>query len=360
MAKKIIGVVATYYFGFPIYLFCFEKGMLLVSDYYNIERENSSIVINSYGGVVNVFNGLEKDVVIEDEKLKDDFINSKSFKLYPKKLQTIEIAKLYRYNGDYEKSRDIFYCAKNVAVWEKSHRIKSISLCRSRMCPACSWRKSQQNYKRALYAATLAIYKNHKYNFIFVTLTVKNCVGDDLSSTITNLLNAYRKLVLKWKLSNMKGSIKTLEVTVNWDNMTYHPHLHIIYLTPENYFSDPDLYVTQQELKNRWADKLNISDEGYRKNLQVSVNSFANGTSILKSLKEITKYMMKYGDLVDQDIPVWKRAKALKYIDNATKNRRMLEFTGLLREKPKNQKEDIDENVLLYCFNYKTNLYEEI
>lgn len=323
---------------------------------YNMNNKSNSIVINNYG-VVNIYNN--SDITVEDN-LKDDFINSKSFKLHTKKLQTIEIAKLYRYNNDYKKSRDIFYCAKNVAIWEDSYRIKSISLCRSRMCPACSWRKSQKNYKRALYAATMAINKNNNYNFIFVTLTIKNCIGEELCNTITKLLKSYRNLVLKWKLSKMVGSIKSLEITVNWNNMTYHPHLHIVYLTPENYFNDFNLYITQQELKERWADKLNILDNDYRKNLQVSINSFANRTSLLKSLKEITKYMMKYGDLANQDIEFKKRAKALKYIDIATKNRRMVEFTGLLREKPKNQKEDIDEDILQFCFNYKTNLYEEI
>lgn len=323
-----------------------------MQDNYNITGNNNTIIINGSNNTINQQPTQKQN--------SDDFVNSKSFKLHPKKLQTLEIAKLYRNIGDYKKSRNIFYCAKDVELWADSKKIKYISSCRSRMCPACAWRKSIKLYKKALYAAMNAL-KVQNINFIFVTLTIKNCSGDNLYNTVDKLLKAYRMLMKRGKLSKTLGSIKSLEITVNWKNMSYHPHLHIVFAVPDDYFINPELYITIEELRKNWADKLKIADENYRKTLQVDIKTFGNTYTLLKSLKEITKYMLKYGDLADTSININKRSEALNFIDNATKGRRMVEFTGIFRQKEgEKPKKELEEEILQYQFNYKNNLYEEI
>lgn len=50
------------------------------------------------------------------------------------------------------------------------------------------------------------------------------------------------------------GIIRSLELTYSATLHTFHPHLHLLVAVPHEYFVNSDLYITQSQLADMWAD----------------------------------------------------------------------------------------------------------
>lgn len=155
-----------------------------------------------------------------------------------------------------------------VQLWDKYPINKILdnlahSVCRSRFCLNC------QIMANAKYAHALRPIINdfikEGYRPYLLTLTVPNCEYSELKDTIIKMNDCYNKLFKKfnaedkrkWKprLAKIYGSVKVLEVTVNNEAKTFHPHFHIMLLLDDPAF-DYDLKMNLKPyIQGRWSSK---------------------------------------------------------------------------------------------------------
>lgn len=223
---------------------------------------------------------------------------------------------------------------------DESLKLNKANFCKVRLCPLCSWRRSLKIFGQVSkimdYVTT-----NEELEFLFLTLTTRNCEGNDLNSTIDKLMLAFRKVTKYKKYSNsILGHFRALEVTHNLDGFsdwydTYHPHFHCILVVNKNYFNDPRKYITQDEWTSLWKKALNID---YTPIVHVTKVRDTKGQGVPKVIAEVAKYTVKSDDyLYDGEGIVKEFAqdmtdKSVMILDEALANRRLIAFGGLLKE----------------------------
>lgn len=209
---------------------------------------------------------------------------------------------------------------------DNAMQLHRANFCKIRLCPMCAWRRSLKIFGQVSQIMDEA-QKDSNHEFIFLTLTIKNVLGNKLSAALDALLEGYRKLLRK--LSRNKkykkyilGEFRVLEITHNLDSNseffnTFHPHLHCILMVNKGYFSN--CYISQDEWRQIWQDCIN-SDYLPLVNVQKIEN--ING-----AVREVAKYTLKDSDLLypyDNDL----QDSTVRVLDDALFNRRLVSFSG--------------------------------
>ena len=212
-------------------------------------------------------------------------------------------------------------------------RLVSANSGRVRLCPLCAWRRSLKCFHDTMQIVQY-MQENEPKAYIFVTLTVKNCVAEKLSETLDLLFSAVKRLYERKEIkSAWKGCVRNLEVTHNCDvdsadYDTYHPHFHMLVAVNKSYFKSRD-YISRDKLRLLWADCLRIKDEKYRENLQVDIRA-CQGTDA-HAVAECSKYATKASDYLifdDWDLTV----DTVRTLDKALANRRLVNYSGIMRD----------------------------
>ena len=168
--------------------------------------------------------------------------------------------------------------------------------CKSRFCPMCSWRKSK---KDAMVIACMMKYIMIKHDkvFIFLTLTVPNCSGNNLKQTIKTMNVAFKNLFKRKEVMQMScGYMRKLEVTYNRRRHDFHPHFHCVIAVDQNYFDFRKAnsnYLGQKTWLQLWRDVT-----GNQTITQVDVRSM----DMEKGVNEIAKYSAKDADYLHSQI----------------------------------------------------------
>lgn len=253
---------------------------------------------------------------------------------------------------DLKKSSRLADCctqlAYNIDDSGKKH-LHSANLCKIRLCPLCAWRRSLRLYSDAMRCID---YLNAQcnYQYIFITLTIKNCQRDELVSTIDKLYSAVHKLDKRKEISAWAGWIRNLEVTHNIDVTsssydTYHPHFHQLVAVKSSYFTRGN-YISKRKLRALWADCLGITDNEYRQQLQVNIKRCHGNTP--KQVAEISKYASKANEYIiadDYDLSV----DTVRTLDDALRNRRLINYAKCFREAKRHLKiADIEQADLIH------------
>lgn len=145
---------------------------------------------------------------------------------------------------------------QNLSTAELQRKLKNASFCKVRGCPICEWRKSLMNFARGL-SRLPAISKEHpSYEFLFLTLTVKNCSVYDLREQIQAMNKAWARLIRRKRMGVVKGYVRTTEVTRSKETGSAHPHFHCILVVPSGYFKKPELYITHERWVQLWRKAL--------------------------------------------------------------------------------------------------------
>lgn len=202
--------------------------------------------------------------------------------------------------------------------------------CKDSLCSGCMVRRSKKIYGQVAKVMDVAI---KDYEFIFLTLTVKNCAPEDLGDTMDLMFNAWHKMFMRKPIKNaFKGYFRALEVTHNTDITspsydTYHPHFHVILAVRKGYFTGKE-YLKQSEIKDIWKSCLGVD---YDPIIDVRRFRTKNNKERSKSLAEAAKYTVKDSDyLIENDFEL---SKASVYIlALALKRRRLISFGGVLKE----------------------------
>ena len=131
--------------------------------------------------------------------------------------------------------------------------------CKNKLCPMCNWRRSMKYSYQTSRIVDEAIKQSPKGRFLFLTLTVKNVEGKALNSTISQLTKSFDRLFRRAKVKkNLLGYLRSVEVTHNEDDNSYHPHIHVLMMVRPSFFQSKKDYITQKEWGDMWSQSLKV------------------------------------------------------------------------------------------------------
>lgn len=238
-----------------------------------------------------------------------------------KKVKNLIISEVYKDVSE-NKAIRLENCATYVEFWIDplgKKKLKEANFCRVRLCPMCIWRRSLKIFNQVKRIMD-EIEKENQYEYLLLTLTVKNCDGDQLSGELDRLFYAWNKFSKSKRFKNsVKGWYRGLEVTHNVSNNTYHPHFHCVFAVNRGYFRGRG-YITQAEWTNIWKKALGVEYTPI-----VNVKKIKGVTA--KAVAEVAKYTVKDGDYIkpeDWDLTV----EIVRRLDRALDHRRLVGFGG--------------------------------
>lgn len=249
------------------------------------------------------------------------------------KMMNERLSTVYQAVNEKKSYRLIDCCSSLSYAYDSAKNVRKLShahFCKVRLCPLCSWRRSLRLYADTMKCVDYLADRNYRY--LFITLTVKNCKADELSSTIDNLFKAVKKFDRRKETQCFEGFVRNLEIThnVDYDSPsfdTYHPHFHMLVAVKSTYFARN--YISKRHLRALWADCLGITDNDYRQSLQVSIEKCYGNSS--KKVAEVSKYASKASEYVivdDFDLSV----SAVRCLDEALHHRRLVTYSKCFRE----------------------------
>ena len=167
-------------------------------------------------------------------------------------------------------------------------KLSGARFCRVRNCPICQWRRSLKWKAKALRALPTLVEDYPNYRWLFLTLTQKNCLVNDLKKTVTEMNKSFRRLT-GFKDWSIEGWIKSLEITRGKDG-SVHPHFHCLLMVTPSYFTHN--YLNYQDWANLWQRAARLD---YKP--QVYVRAVAKDCDPTVLIPEILKYSLKESDL---------------------------------------------------------------
>lgn len=256
------------------------------------------------------------DILTHGELISAEDLNQKEVteRFTPKRKYSILLSESFSRLGKDRKSERVKECG-TFLEFRKSlqdlsdktipYRLSVANFCRERLCPMCAWRRSLKIFGQV---SRIMNEIEDKYAFIFLTLTVPNCSGDDLSETIDKLHKGFHRLFNYKRVKTASfGFFRALEVTRNKNPKsksygTYHPHFHIIIAVSKRYFKDRD-YIARDDWLQLWQRAMqdfSITQVDVRR---VMPKDFINSDgNILKSIgaavAEAAKYTVKSSDYI--------------------------------------------------------------
>ena len=269
------------------------------------------------------------------EILTDKRVNGKDRPWRRYKVKNIALATIYE-QLELKKHERVQTCGNYLTFTEcktdSNHpkRLKKAFFCRDRLCPTCSWRKSLATAHQVRMVCHTALLER-KMRFILLTLTVKNCAGYDLSSTIDAMFAGFQRLtqLKRWK-DSVLGYFRSLEVTYDVKKETYHPHFHVLLAVPSGYFdTKQNLYIKQTEWIALWRQVMRLDYTPVVDVRIVKPNKKRKDSDALTSaVAEVVKYSVKPEIY---DLPPESLQSAIKTLDSVLKSRRLVSYGGLLK-----------------------------
>ena len=221
--------------------------------------------------------------------------------------------------------------------------------CKNKLCPMCNWRRSMKYSYQTSRIVDEAIKQEPKARFLFLTLTVKNVEGEALNSTISQLTKSFDRLFRRAKVKkNLLGYLRSVEVTHNEDDNSYHPHIHILMMVRPSYFSGRgDNYITQKEWGDMWSQSLKVS---YKPMIDIRTVK-ETGKGLRGAVLETAKYPTK---------PIKLDVENKQVVDdlyNGLYRKRQLGYGGLFKTiKKQLQLDDVENGDLVHTSDDKETL----
>lgn len=216
-----------------------------------------------------------------------------------------------------------------------SLRLYQAYFCKNKLCPMCNWRRSMKYSYQTSRIVDEAIKQEPKARFLFLTLTVRNVKGEDLNATLTSLTQSFDRLFRRVKVKkNLLGYLRSVEVTHNEKENTYHPHIHVLLMIRPNYFNGKNNYISQKEWGEMWSQSLKVN---YFPIVDVRVVK-QSYQGIEKAIVETAKYPVKPMNLDVTDKQV------VDDLYQGLYRKRQLGFGGLFKKIKKELELDDIEN----------------
>lgn len=261
--------------------------------------------------------------VLQDEQ------NGKVRPWRPKKIRSLKVADSFQRLGFEKKAMRVRFCGsalgflKNLKTGEK--KLYSADFCRERLCPMCQWRKSMKVFHQVSKVMDRAEQENKDIVPLFLTLTLKNCSGDDLKTTLDIVFKGWNLLWKQRKMERIaKGWFRALEVTYNKESDTFHPHIHAVLVVDKGYFKGKD-YMETVDWVQTWKKVLKLDYDPI-----CDIRKIKNGKGKHKAVAEVAKYTLKDTDFVHDDNEL--TDKLIEVLSTSLTGRRLFAFGGLLKQ----------------------------
>lgn len=195
--------------------------------------------------------------------------------------------------------------------------------CKNKLCPMCNWRRSMKYSYQTSRIVDEAIQEQPKGRFLFLTLTVKNVPGVELNDTISSLTKSFDRLFKRAKVQkNLIGYLRSVEVTYNEKENTYHPHIHVLMMVRPSYFQSKNDYISQNEWGDMWSQSLKVD---YIPMVDVRLVK-EKGKGLKGAILETAKYPVKP---IELDI---ENKQAVNDLYKGLYRKRQLGYGGLFKE----------------------------
>ena len=274
----------------------------------------------------------------------------------PKKQQSDYLSLVYQYLDMCRRAERVSSCGSvlEFGIYPDKARLQFANFCKDRLCPMCNWRRSLKLYGQV--SAVMDVLEQQGYQFLFLTLTIKNCSAVDLPKTISVLLDGFYKLFhdnRKVKKS-IKGFFRSLEITKNKKTGEYHPHLHCILAVSPSYFKKSSEYIKQSEWADIWQNCIDVDYNPIIDIRRIKPNISAvsdaldlknckGDNGISSAVREVAKYSVKGSDFLDFN-DLEKTADTVSDFLKAISFRRLASFTGIFSKVRKQLELDDVEN----------------
>ncbi len=257
-----------------------------------------------------------------------------------RKIASLKLSEVFQ-NLDYKLSmvERVSSCAEALRFHKQPDgrlKLYQAYFCKNKLCQMCNWRRSMKYSYQTACIVNEAMKQFPKGRFLFLTLTVKNVEGENLSSTLSSLTQAFNRLFKYKKVqANLLGYLRSIEVTYNEDRKDYHPHIHVLLFVRPNYFSGRgNNYISQEEWAELWAKSLKVDYVP-----MVDIRAVKDqGKGLHGAILETAKYPMKPFELSIEN------AQVVDDLYNGLYRKRQLGYGGLFKEIKKKLALDDAEN----------------
>lgn len=234
------------------------------------------------------------------QTLKDVSKTGKDRKWRERKLKNIELASQLETLG-YRSFERVYQCAEVLKFVEQMDGTKKLYqsyFCKNKLCALCNWRRSMKYSYQASKIVEEAMIRQPKGRFLFLTLTVKNVIGQELNQAMTDILIGFNRLMKYKKIDkNMIGFLRATEVTYSKELDSYHPHLHVLLMVRPSYFQAKADYVNQEEWTKFWQKAMKLD---YIPMVDIRAVKADKGKGLKGAILETAKYPVKPFDVTDE------------------------------------------------------------
>lgn len=305
-----------------------------------------------------------EEIFLPEQELHDIDSRGKQRDWQGKKMRNELLAAAY-HDIDRKKESRLLECGKVLTyrLYEDgTKQLDSMSSCRVRLCPICTWRRSLKIYAQTKEIVD-TIAERYGYRWVMLTLTIKSVDAAHLSSCLDQLLQGWNRLMqLKAVKAVCKGWYRSLEIVhdcnpfitqamwdgdkerhiksrkawykahgykvgdVNPNYDLYHPHFHALICVAPSYFQGA-YYIKQAAWGELWQDALRVD---YTPRVDIRSVKGATMEEISSAVCEVAKYAAKDSDYIvpdDWDLTV----ETVKTLDEALNGRRLVAYGGIMR-----------------------------
>lgn len=230
----------------------------------------------------------------------------------------------------FKKAHNVRECG-NVLQFAKTNnglKLYQTWFCHSRLCPLCSWRRSLKNSYELRQILDTAYKKEPSAIFLFLTLTEESSKLGKLRKNLTSMNRSiYRLFKYRDVKKDLLGYVRSTEVTVNRDNLTFHQHVHVLLMMKSSYFAKGH-YLAQKDWSQLWrrARKLDYVPVVNVKKVRASKKD----SSLVASAKEVSKYQVKDYDYITDDEKG--DLTVIDELEHALAGTRQISFAGILKK----------------------------
>lgn len=321
-----------------------------------------------------------------------------------RKVRTQDVVKLFeKFNS--KRAEKIRSCA-NILVYKinldnYNRKLAKASFCKDMFCIECAKRKSNLLYHN-LHEIMKEAKEKQNQEFAHMTLAIKNSTAENLSAGIDRLLYGFKLMMKRVRFVRaFEGYFRSLEITYNEEEDTYHAHLHVLvsfnkdeyfdrrykkYISHDRLvreFAVATKVVTRKEVKKMELGKIkvtgfikkiydkndeNVMTEEFKKELEKDEERKFEKKRYEEydsAISESAKYVTKFVDILDIKDEN-KKVEVLQVLSEALFKRRKNSFGRLFKELARKLKiqefEDMNDDEILHADdserdNYKNYIY---
>lgn len=247
-----------------------------------------------------------------------------------RKIGSQYLSRIYDFLGLHSRADRVGSCADTLifkAYADGVARLHSVYFCKDRLCPMCNWRRSDKMFSQLSYVMNEV--EKEGYRFLFLTLTLQNVPYIDLSSALDTLQSGFSKLLRKKEVSKICfGTFRCIEVTINREKKTMHPHIHSVLAVKDDYFKHG--FIPQKKWAELWGQCI---ESDYIP--VIWVKALKSGKfGLYDGVKELTHYLAKEQEYLTGKklgVPTPEDIEKVNALYDGIFKRKLYNYTGIMK-----------------------------